>query len=119
MANLAAFRIGITISAVASALVLNGLTAWVGYRAGAERWPEHWLFRESHRQRVLGTSVLVLVTVAALSGLLTFRGLSDPRKLPNLQTFLAGLVGLAIPLVIALFFREEVNPRMRRRYRTR
>ena len=60
-----------------------------------------------------------LLLGAGLAGVLTYRGLSDPRRLPNLQTFLAGVVGLVTPLVVTLLFREEVNPRLRRRQRTR
>lgn len=119
MANLAGFRIAITVSAVVSALVLNTLTVAVAYRLGAQRWPDAWIFTPRRRVRVWAAVGLGLVVIAGVSGLLTYRGLSDPRKLPNLATFLAGLLGLAVPLGLAVLFREEVNPRARRRFRTR
>jgi hypothetical protein len=119
MANLAAFRIGITVSSVVSALVLNTLTCVVAYRLGAQRWPDAWLFAPRRRRRLSLFVAVGLVLVASLSGYLTYQGLSDPRKLPNLATFLAGVLGLAVPIGLGILFREEVNPRARRRFRTR
>jgi hypothetical protein len=119
MTNLGAFRNGITISAVLSTFVLNGIAGLTGYRLGQKRWPDRWPFGARFRKRTIAAAVFLLIVVAALSGYLTYGGLSDPKKLPNLTTFLAGVVGLAIPVILLLLFREEVNPRLRRRYRTR
>ncbi|MFN2465501.1 MAG: hypothetical protein ABR598_04460 [Candidatus Dormibacteria bacterium] len=123
MANLAAFRVAITVSAVVSTVVLNGITAVAAYRsAGARltgaRWVG-WVFQPRHQRSNAICGFFLLVVAAAISGELTYRGLSDPRKIPNLQTFLAGLLGLAVPLVVAALFRDDVTPRVRRRYRTR
>jgi len=119
MVHLAAFRLAIAVSAVLSTAVLNGLTAVALYRVGQARWPDLWPFRESHGRAMLATGAAALLLLAGAAGLLTYRGLADPRRLPNLQTFLAGLAGLAVPLLLALFLREDVSPRARRRYRTR
>jgi hypothetical protein len=123
MANLAAFRLAITVSAVVSTIVLNGITAVAGYRLLEARFKDHgwlgWLFQPRHVLSNAVCGAFLLIVVAAIGGELTYRGLSDPRQLPNLSTFIAGLLGLAVPLVLAALFRDEVNPRSRRRYRTR
>ena len=123
MANLAAFRVAITISAVVSTILLNGITAVAGYRLLEVRFKEHswlgWVFQPRHLRSNAACGGFLLILAAAIGGELTYKGLSDPRQLPNLSTFLAGLLGLAVPLVLAALFRDEVNPRSRRRYRTR
>ena len=123
MANLAAFRLAITVSAVVSTIVLNGITAVAGYRLLEARFKDHgwlgWLFQPRHVLSNAVCGAFLLIVVAAIGGELTYRGLSDPRQLPNLSTFIAGLLGLAVPLALAALFRDEVNPRSRRRYRTR
>ena len=115
MVHLAEFRLAITFCAVVSTLVLNGLTAWLAYRIGAERWPDFWPVERRHRRIVLPILLLVLCAIAALAGWLTYRGLSDPRRLPNLQSFLAGVIGLAVPIFLGLSFGR--SPRARRRTR--
>jgi hypothetical protein len=123
MANLAAFRVAITVSAVVSTVALNAITGVLGYRTvesrlSSSRWVG-WIFQPRHLRSNAVCGAFLLVLAATISGELTYRGLADPRKLPNLQTFLAGLLGLAVPLALAAIFREEVSPRVRRRYRTR
>jgi hypothetical protein len=123
MANLGAFRVGITVSAVVSTIVLNAITGIAAYRTVATRLSGHrgvgWIFQPRHVRSNAVCAAFLLALAGTISGELTYRGLSDPRALPNLQTFLAGLVGLAVPLALAAIFREEITPRMRRRYRTR
>ena len=119
MSNLVAFRLAITISAVLSTFLLNGLTAVAGYRLGVREWPDFWLFRADYRRAVFAEFLFLLSLGTALAGRLTYAGLSDPRQLPNLSTFVAGLIGLAVPIALAAAFRQEVTPRARRRYRTR
>ena len=119
MSNLAAFRVGITVSAVVSTLVLNGLTGITAYRLAATRWPEAWLFAPHRRQALTAEFVFGLAIAGAIAGRLTYQGLSDPARLPNLSTFIAGLIGLAIPIVLALMLRDTTTRRQRRRYRVR
>lgn len=119
MGHLEAFRLAITISAVVSTIVLNGITAITAYRLGASLWPEHWFFDRGRRGGLVASFTFLLVLGATVAGVLTYQGLSDPGKLPNLSTFLAGLIGLAIPLILALLLRERASRRGRRRYRTR
>jgi len=123
MANLAAFRLAITVFAVLSTILLNGITGVTAYRALAQRFDGArlvgWMFQERFSRSNAVLFAFVLLIAAEVSGLLTYQGLADPRKLPNLSTFLAGLLGLAVPLVAAALFSEGVRPRSRRRYRTR
>jgi hypothetical protein len=136
MAHLAAFRVGITASAIVSTIVLNGIAAIAAFRYGVARWPELsqdprpqplvprlmlWLFAPERRRAIMAEAVFVLLLAAVLGGVLTYRGLSDPRALPNLSTLLGGLVGLvlALPLIVAAIYRRETSRSGRRRYRTR
>jgi hypothetical protein len=136
MAHLAAFRAAITASAVVSTIVLNSIAATAAYRYGVARWPELnedtrpqplvprlvlWLFAPQRRVAVVVEAGFILSLAAALGGVLTYQGLSDPSLLPNLSTLLGGLVGLvlALPLVVAAIYRRETSRRRRRRYRTR
>ena len=119
MAHLAAFRLAITVSAVVSTIVLNALTATTVYTLARSQWPEVQPLRDSHRRSAIAVGTFSIILIAAISGVLTYRGLSDPRQLPNASTFLAGLVGLLIPILLALLLRENVSRRERRRYRTR
>jgi hypothetical protein len=123
MANLAAFRVLITVFAVVSTVVLNAISGVAAYRTLQARMAASrsigWMFQERYLRSNAICFGFLLVLGAAISGELTYQGLSDPRKLPNLSTFLAGLLGLAVPLALAALFRDEVNPRSRRRYRTR
>jgi hypothetical protein len=136
MAHLAAFRVAITASAVVSTIVLNSIAAIAAYRYGVARWPELnedtrpqplvprlvlLLFAPERRVAVMVEAGFILSLAAALGGVLTYHGLSDPSLLPNLSTLLGGLVGLvlALPLVVAAIYRRETSRRRRRRYRTR
>ena len=123
MANLAAFRLAITISAVVSTILLNAITGIAAYRTLQTRLTDSrlvgWMFEERHLRSNAICFAYLLVLGAAISGELTYQGLSDPRKLPNLSTFLAGLLGLGVPLFLAALFPSEVSRRSRRRYRTR
>jgi uncharacterized membrane protein YfcA len=119
MAHLAAFRLAITVSSVVSALVLNTLAAVSVYSVARSQRPDLQPLRDSHRRSTIAVGAFVVSLIAALSGVLTYRGLSDPRQLPNASTFFAGLIGLLIPIVLALLLRENVSRRERRRFRTR
>jgi hypothetical protein len=136
MAHLAAFRVAVTASAVVSTIVLNGLAAVAAYRYGVARWPEWsnangpqplvprlavWLFSPQRRRAVMVDAGYILLMAAAIAGELTYRGLSDPRRLPNLSTLLGGLAGLvlALPLILAALYRRGAGRRGGRRYRTR
>lgn len=123
MSHLAAFRLGITVSAVVSTVLLNAITGVAGYRTLRARLESSrlmgWMFQERFLRSNAVCFGFLLVVAAAVSGELTYQGLSDPRKLPNLSTFLAGLLGLGVPLVLAALFTEQASPRSRRRFRTR
>lgn len=122
MGHLAAFRVAITASAVVSTILLNGLTGITAYRIGQANWPDAWLFARYRRRSIAALFAFALGLGAALAGELTYRGLSDPRLLPNLSTFVAGLIGLAIPIVLAFLLRQDASRRQRRQrrhYRTR
>jgi hypothetical protein len=136
MAHLVAFRVGVTASAVVSTIVLNGLAATAAYRYGVARWPEWssagpsqplvprlalWLFAPRRRRAVMVEAAYILLMAAAIAGELTYQGLSEPRRLPNMSTLLGGLAGLvlALPLILAALYRRGAGRRERRRYRTR
>jgi hypothetical protein len=136
MGHLAAFRVAVTASAVVSTIVLNGIAAVAAYRYGVAKWPDWsdsgrreplvprltvWLLAPRRRRAVMVEVLFILVFAATVGGELTYRGLSDPRQLPNWSTLLGGLAGLvlALPLVLAALYRRGAGRRDRRRYRTR
>jgi len=119
MAHLEAFRLAITVSAVVSTVVLNALTAFTIYNLARAQWPDLQPLRDTYRRSTIAVGTFVILLIATLSGVLTYRGLSDPRQLPNASTFFAGLVGLLIPIALALLLRENVSRRERRRFSTR
>ena len=103
MVHLDAFRIGIAACALVSGLVLNGLTAWWLMRLANKTAPP--LFRE-YRKWLIGASVLVVLLTAAAGGYLTYLGLHDPRRLPDLLSVVVATIMLALPFAVSLAARR-------------
>jgi hypothetical protein len=103
MVNLAAFRLGIAGCAVVSGLVLNGLTAWWLLRLVSRTSPP--LYREYRVVALIG-SVLIVLATAALGGYLTYLGLRDPRRLPDVLSVVVAVVMIALPFAVSLAARR-------------
>jgi hypothetical protein len=103
MVHLTAFRIGIAGCAVVSGLVLNGLTAWWLLRLVSRQTPP--LYRE-YRIWAIGGSVLIVLLTAAAGGYLTYLGLRDPQRLPDLLSVVVATVMIVLPIGITVAARR-------------
>ncbi len=103
MVHLTEFRIGIAACAVLSGLVLNGLTAWWLLRLASRNAPP--LFRE-YRLWAIGASVVIVLLTAGAGGYLTYLGLQDPRRLPDLLSVVVATFMLALPFAVSIAARR-------------
>ena len=103
MVNLAAFRLGIAACAVVSGLVLNGLTAWWLLRLVSRTSPP--LYREYRVPALIG-SVLIVLATAAAGGYLTYLGLRDPHRLPDVLSVVVAIVMIGLPFAVSLAARR-------------
>lgn len=103
MVNLAAFRLGIAACAVVSGLVLNGLTAWWLLRLVSRTSPP--LYREYRVPALIG-SVLIVLATAAAGGYLTYLGLRDPHRLPDVLSVVVAFVMIGLPFAVSLAARR-------------
>ena len=106
MLHLTEFRIGIAAGAVLSGLVLNGLTAWWLLRLASRNAPP--LFRE-YRLWAIGAAVVIVLLTAGGGGYLTYLGLKDPRRLPDLLSIVVATFALALPFGVAVAARRFVG----------
>jgi hypothetical protein len=103
MGHLAVFRMGIAMCALISGLVLNGLTAWWLLRLASRNAPP--LFRE-YRMWLIGAAVVIVLLTAAAGGYLTYLGLNDPKRLPDLLSVVVAAIMLALPFAVAIVARR-------------
>ena len=103
MVHLAVFRVGIATCALVSGLVLNGLTAWWLLRLINRTAPP--LYRE-YRWWAIGLSVLAVLATAAGGGYLTYLGLENPSRLPDLLSVVVASLMLLLPFAVSLAARR-------------
>ena len=103
MVHLQAFRVGIAACALVSGLVLNGLTAWWLLRLASRNAPP--LFRE-YRMWAIGAAVALVLVTAVGGGYLTYLGLQDPRRLPDVLSVVVATIMLALPFAVSLAARR-------------
>ena len=103
MRHLTQFRLGIAACALISGLVLNGLTAWWLLRMANRNAPP--LYRE-YRTWLVGVAVLAVLLTAGAGGYLTYLGLNDPQRLPDLLSVFVATVMLALPFAVSLAARR-------------
>jgi hypothetical protein len=106
MVHLTEFRIGIATCAVLSGLVLNGLTAWWLLRLASRNAPP--LYRE-YRLWAIGAAVLIVLFTAGAGGYLTYLGLRDPRRLPDVLSVVVATFMLALPFAVSVAARRFIG----------
>jgi peptidoglycan/LPS O-acetylase OafA/YrhL len=102
ISQLGAFRWGVAVSAVISALILNSLTAINVYRYVRNRWPEFIISRPQNENWVLAGAIVLVLVIAVLSALFSYVGMSNPKELPNGIAVVTGFLGVVIPLGLIL-----------------
>ncbi|MGH7762320.1 MAG: hypothetical protein ACREOY_13050 [Candidatus Dormibacteraceae bacterium] len=103
MVNLAQFRIGIAACALLSGLVLNGLTAWWLLRLASRTAPP--LYRE-YRWYAIGVAVVIVLLTAVGGGYLTYLGLRDPKRLPDVLSVFVATFMIALPFAVTFAARR-------------
>jgi hypothetical protein len=103
MVHLTQFRIGIAACALVSGLVLNGLTAWWLLRLASRTAPP--LYRE-YRWYAIGVAVLIVLLTAGGGGYLTYLGLRDPRRLPDVLSVFVASFMLVLPFAVTVAARR-------------
>jgi hypothetical protein len=103
MVHLTAFRIGIAACAVLSGFVLNGLTAWWLLRLASRNAPP--LYRE-YRLWAIGAAVVIVLLTAVGGGYLTYLGLKDPQRLPDVLSVVVATFMLALPFAVTVVARR-------------
>lgn len=102
--HLQEFRLGISVLAFVSGMMLNCWTALKVYRIAKARWPHHGLLDDSNQEVVLVASLLVIIIISFVEALFCYQGLSSQKDLPNAATFYLGVVAIAIPILLQAIF---------------
>ena len=113
--NLAQFRLGISVLAFVSGLMLNSWTALKIYRVAKSRYPHFGPLEDSNQEVVLMIGLALIIAISFVEALFCYNGLSNEANLPNSPTFILGVVAIAIPILLQGLFarllgdRGEVN----------
>ncbi|MBJ7610307.1 MAG: hypothetical protein JF887_12885 [Candidatus Dormibacteraeota bacterium] len=98
--HLAAFRLGISILALVSGIMLNAWTGLKIYGVAKSRFPNFGLLHDHNQEVLLVVGMAVIVAISFVEALFCYNGLGDERALPNASTFYLGVVAIAIPIVL-------------------
>ncbi|MHB8331138.1 MAG: hypothetical protein ACYDEA_02960 [Candidatus Dormibacteria bacterium] len=102
ISQLSAFRWGVAVSAVISALILNSLSGINVYRYIRSRWPNFIISRPENENWVLILAIVVIVVIAALSAIFSYVGMANPKQLPNGIAVVTGFLGVVVPMGLIL-----------------
>ena len=94
------FRLGISVLAFISGVMLNCWTALKIYNVGKARYPDHPLLHDRNQEIVLVAGLLVIIVISFVEALFCYNGLSNEKDLPNAATFYLGVVAIAIPIIL-------------------
>ena len=109
--HLAEFRLGISVLAFVSGLMLNAWTALKIYHVARRRFPHFAPLDERNQEVVLMAGMAVVIAVSFVEALLCYDGLSNERNLPNAPTFFLGIVAIAIPILLQAVFQRILDRR--------
>ncbi len=109
--HLAEFRLGISVLAFVSGLMLNSWTATKIYRVAKQRFPTSGLLHDRNQEVVLIVGMAVIIAISFVEALFCYNGLSNERDLPNSPTFVLGIVAIAIPILLQALFSRLLGER--------
>jgi hypothetical protein len=102
--HLGEFRLGISVLAFVSGVLLNSWTGLNIYRVAKTRLPHVGLFHDSNQELVLVVGLLLIIIISFVEALFCYMGLANEKDLPNAATFYLGVVAIAIPIVLQVAF---------------
>lgn len=108
------FRLGISVLAFISGVMLNCWTALKIYNVGKARYPEHSLLHDRNQEIVLVAGLLLIIVISFVEALFCYNGLSNEKNLPNAATFYLGVVAIAIPILLQSAFGRASRSRSSR-----
>jgi hypothetical protein len=111
MRHLPEFRVVLSVAALLSGLLLNGLTAYVAVRF-AQRNAR--LLYAEYKRVTWVAAVLFALVPSAIAAYWTYLGMEDPNRLPDRTAIAASILALGTPLALAwvdrrYFRRAEVE----------
>ncbi|MDQ6846505.1 MAG: hypothetical protein M3019_02815 [Candidatus Dormibacteraeota bacterium] len=109
--NLAQFRLGISVLAFVSGVMLNAWTALKIYRVAKIRFPHFGPLEESNQEVVLMIGMALIIGISFVEALFCYQGLSNEKNLPNAPTFILGVVAIAIPILLQGLFGRLLGDR--------
>ena len=109
--HLAEFRLGISVLAFVSGLMLNSWAALKIYRVAKQRSPNRRLLHDRNQEVVLVVGMAFIIAISFVEALFCYNGLSNERDLPNSPTFILGVVAIAIPIVLQGLFGRLLRDR--------
>ncbi len=109
--NLPQFRLGISVLAFVSSLMLNSWTAMKIYRIAKNRFPHFGPLEDSNQEVVLVVGMALIIAISFVEALFCYNGLSNEANLPNAPTFILGVVAIAIPIILQALFARLLGDR--------
>lgn len=109
--HLAEFRLGISVLAFVSGVMLNTWTATKIYGVAKQRFPASNLLHDRNQEIVLVIGMAVIIGISFVEALFAYDGLSNERNLPNAPTFILGIVAVAIPIILQGAFGRMLRER--------
>lgn len=109
--NLAQFRLGISVLAFVSGVMLNAWTALKIYRVAKTRFPHFGPLEDSNQEVVLMIGMALIIGISFVEALFCYQGLSNEKNLPNAPTFILGVVAIAIPILLQGLFGRLLGDR--------
>jgi hypothetical protein len=94
------FRLGISALAFVSGMMLNTWTALKIYHVAKRRFPDNNLLHDRNQEIVLVGVMAVITAISFVEAWFCYNGLSKEADLPNLPTFVLGIVAVAIPIFL-------------------
>lgn len=109
--HLTEFRLGISVLAFVSGLMLNSWTALKIYRIAKARYPRFGPLEDSNQEVVLVVGLALIIAISFVEALFCYNGLSNEANLPNSPTFILGIVAIAIPILLQGIFARLLGDR--------
>lgn len=98
------FRLGISVLAFVSSMMLNSWTALKIYHIAKLRWPHNGLLDDRNQEVVLVAGIFLMIAISFVEALFCYNGLGSQKDLPNAATFYLGVVAIAIPILLQALF---------------